>query len=413
MDAPSTGQQGTTTISKAAPPVTAMTPASSTSSTPTAEPLLSYRALLLQKTANRIPFTAEGLPTGFYRVDLLPTAPASSEEELQALQTAYIDLSFEYGYPTLPDGRPYWHKLDFEPGFAYGAFQIYLEQLDVGPRELTKLAENTELLVLASRMAGMEDGKLIAKDVLRRQVVEFSILYYWRSRSKAHDLYKDAAYRHVRLRRQMNVESSHYDMATALMKRLQDDVFTSKDFWENMSGKTAVDLLAKLVSIQRVSVGLPAAGPLSQKETPEDMTFEMIMRTIGQRSAQGNVYENNGNQQQGRGILEGVLQDKVSASNMQELIIRVSQSMHKTAVLPNPNGNGEARTFKGRNRTNEKIGSDELSIGLDMSGTPGANLDDNATIIDVNPEVVVEPAMTPPLAQDPVGAPRPEEGMKS
>lgn len=388
MDVPSTAQAQTQSQPQ-------------TQTQPQSQVPLSYRVQLLQKTANRVPFTAEGLPTGFYRTDLLPTKPSPSQEELQALEAAYTDLSFEHGYPTLPDGRPFWQKLDFEPGFAFGAFQIYLEQLDLGPRELTQLADNQELHALSSRMAGLEEGKLIPKEQLRRQIVEFSVLYYWRARSKAHDLYKEAAYRHLRLRRQMSMEDRHYTYATNLMEELKSKVLDTKDFWDNMSGKTAVDLLSKLVAIQRVSVGLPAAGPLSQKESPEDSTFEMIIRTLGQKAAAGAVYENQGGQQQGRGILQGVLEDPTAAKNLQEVIIRVSQSMHKQ--LPNPHGDGgSGRQFKGRGRTNENIGTDELSIGLDMTDAPGANLDNDATIIDV--EIIPDSPIIPesvPLTSTP------------
>lgn len=130
-------------------------------------PALSYRADLLRKIAARIPLTSEHLPIGFYRVDLLPLEkPISAEEEMQTVRLSYQDLSFEYGYPTLPDGRPYWHKLDFEPGFCYGAFQIFLEQISGGPRELSELAENAELLQLATQMKGENQDTLDRKSVV-------------------------------------------------------------------------------------------------------------------------------------------------------------------------------------------------------------------------------------------------------
>src|SRR3972149_2029577 len=86
--------------------------------------LLPYRVLLLQRAIPALPVTAEGLPIGFYRVDLLPEqSPGDAKEEAQALRNAYTDLNFDHGYPTLSDGRPFWYKLDYEPGFAFGAFQ--------------------------------------------------------------------------------------------------------------------------------------------------------------------------------------------------------------------------------------------------------------------------------------------------
>jgi hypothetical protein len=290
---------------------------------------------------------------------------------VQSLKTAYIDLSFEHGYPTLPDSRPYWHKLDFEPGFAFGAFQIYLELINAGPREISLMRENAELLQIVSQQKGRQS----TPEELGQIINEFSVLYYWRTRAKAHDLYKEASYRHLRLRRQMTVEEKHYETATALLKKLTEEVFTDKDFWEQMSGKTAVDLLSKLVAIQRVSVGLPAAGPLSQKETPESTTFEMIMRSLGQKTA-GQIYENGTNQAHSREVLDTVLKDKDTAAGLQELIIKVTRATHQQ--LPNPHEGQRARTFTGRNRPNApvtEIIQNEDITGYDISGAPGENLD--------------------------------------
>lgn len=349
-----------------------------------AMPPLSYRAQLVLKAGAHIPLTQEGLPTGYYRIDLLPQQqPIDPQEEAQAARNAYSDLSFEYGYPTLPDGRPFWYKLDFEPGFAFGAFQIYIEQIDGGPRELHKLCENLELRTLASKayctpqeLDEYED-KLIPKSKMHRMIYEFSILYFWRHRSRANDLYRDAAYRHTRLRRQSTLEEKHYSLADKFMKELQTKVLDTPEFWESMSAKTAVDLLGKLVAIGRISVGLPAAGPLSQKETPEDVTMEMILRTLGQKTSGGQTFEN-GSATGGRAILDSILQDKDAAHGMQELIVRVTR--HHQQALPNPHDGGGARTFKGRNRDMQIITADDLTGPLDVTDAPGTNLDEGAVL---------------------------------
>lgn len=357
-------------------------------------PTLNYRANLIQRANSQIPLTTEGLPVGLYRADLLPnTKPESPQEEIQAVRNSYVDLSYEHGYPTLPDGRPFWHKLDFEPGFAYGAFQIYLDSLDGGPRELHSLSKNLELRTLATKVycspqeieALPENDKLIPEAKLHKVIYEFSVLYCWRWRTKAHDLYKDAAYRHLRLRRQMTVEDRHFGVSERYLKELQEKVFDAPDFWNNMSAKTAVDLFAKLVAIQRISIGLPAAGPLSQKETPEDMTFEMIMRSMGSKQHQGNTYDQNGGGgQQGRKILEHILQDPNAAAGMQELIVRVTRSTQ--AALPNPEVSTQALAFKGRGRSNQIITEDDFTAGLDITGAPGENLDIDSIELEPIPE---------------------------
>jgi hypothetical protein len=386
-------------MDRVAQPSGGAVPPTTTTATATLVPeLLSYRAQLIQRAASQIPYTAEGLPVGYYRTDLLPTAPTNAQEEVQSLKNAYADLSFEHGYPTLFDSRPFWHKLDFEPGFAYGAFQIYLELINVGPREISSLSENAELLAIASQSHGLPQGELIPKAQLGRLINECSILYYWRSRAKAHDIYKEAANRHIRLRRQTSTEDNHFTIADNLLKKLMTEVLGGQSIWAEMSPKTAVDMLKALVLIQRVSVGLPASGPLSQKETPEDVTFEMIMRTLGQKMHQsGNVYENGGQAHGGGRLLDAVLKDPNTAASMQEVIIRVQKAHRDVQTLPNPYEGGQARRFTGRPKANGNgngngsgehgISADDI-VPFDLSGAPGENLDGSND----NPE--------PPARQD-------------
>lgn len=344
---------------------------------------LSYRAKLLQQVNPRIPLTGEGLPVGYYRADLLPREETDSGEEVQSLKNAYIDLSFDHGYPTLTDGRPFWAKLDFEPSFEYGAFQIFLdlEKTNDGPRELNELSEHEELLQLFQRVYPDRVTKANGSGPqvgLYQLVNEASVLYSWRPRAKAYDLYKEAAYRHTRLRRQMSAEDKHFKLAEKLLTQLEQK-FNEPDFWKGLQSKTAVDLLGKLVAIQRVSTGLPAQGPLPTKETSQDTTFEMILRTLGQKASQGSAgatYDQFGHVQQGREMLDRVLEDTDTAKTMQELIIRVTKATQESAY-DDPTAGVKGRVFKSRNRNQEVINDDDL-VPFDVNGAPGqnANLDD-------------------------------------
>jgi hypothetical protein len=338
-------------------------------------PVLSYRAQLIQRAQPRVPSTAEGLPVGFYRIDLLPLQQLPEKEEVQSLKNAYTDLSFEYGYPTLPDGRPFWHKLDFEPSFAFGSFQTYLEAIHEGPRELSKLSTDGELLRIMDQGQPLPQGSWTPKQ-LNAFLYETSILYFWRPRAKAYDVYKEAAYRHLRLKRQMSVEDEHFTMASSLLRELREKVFSQPKFFDNMKPQTAADLLSKLVGIQRVSVGLPAAGPLAQKERDEDTSFEMIVRSLAQKAA-GNVYENGVPGQpagETKGILSDVLKDPEASKNMQELIIRVTRTAQQR--LPNPHEQFQGRQFKSRQRAQELITRDDLAGPYDLTGAPGENTPD-------------------------------------
>lgn len=352
------------------------------SDVPTTAPQLSYRAAILKKVQPRIPQTAEGLPVGFYRVDLLPgQAPATSTEEIQALRNAYTDLSFEFGYPTQASGRPFWYKLDFEPGVAYAAFQIYLESIQTGPREISLVAANAELKRVLTSLSSPDAANTTENtaDVDILPILnEFSVLYTWRARSRAYDLYKEAAYRHLKLRRQASLEDDHYVMATNLLTQLKEKVLNQPKFFDDMHPKTAVDLLTKLVGIQRVSVGLPSNGPLAAKDAPEDVSFEMIMRTLGQKSgAAGNVFENGTGELAGKNVLTEVLKDRESANLMQEMVIRITKSAQKPGEEEQ---RLKGRQFIGRNRTEHKINNEDLEdiTPFDISDAPGVNLDSDS-----------------------------------
>lgn len=316
---------------------------------------LSSRALLLRKASQRTPTTAEDLPIGFYRVDLLPInqpdieeVPESAEstddtqegqgpdakqtraankqlEEVQALQAAYIELSYEHGYPTIPTGEPFWHKLDYEPGLAYSLFQTYLEQDIQGGRDLSALAEDEEFLKVFAASRGQAEA---TKSEALAELNEFFILYYWRPRAKAHDIYKEAAYRHMRMKRAMSAEDHHYTLAGKALEAVETYLL-SEDFGKGLTPRHALDALTKLVAIQRISAGLPAAGPLAAKDVPQSTQFEGILRQIGIQAAQ----------QQGEGlgpdsmhgksqVLDKIMRDPHTVKQMQELIIRVTTTSH-------------------------------------------------------------------------------------
>lgn len=362
------------------------------------EPKISYRASILRKAIPRIPQTAEGLPIGYYRVDLLPEEdPSDPNEEIQALRNAYADLSFEYGYPTLFNGRPFWYKLDFEPGFAHAAFQMYLESIQTGPRELTLIAQNPELRNVLSKVRAnsintpKEDGQksdqesdqggIQSVDEVLDLVNEFSVLYMWRFRARAHDLYKEAAYRHLKLRRQTTLEDEHYVLASNLLAKLKEKVLESADFFESMPPKVAVDMLIKLIGIQRVSTGLPASGPLPTKDAPEDMTFEMIMRSLGQKAAQSGTMFDGRTGEPTQNVLSEVLQDRATASMMQEVIIRVSKVRSEQNNSEDLRAKGHTFIGRGRGgRQEHSISNEDLNdiTPFDLSGAPGANLDEDS-----------------------------------
>ena len=237
------------------------------------------------------------------------------------LRHAYVELNFGHGYPAMPNGMPFWHKMDFEAGFAFAAFQMFLEMGDDGPRELFDLCQNLELL----QVAGQQIGRDITPMELGFRLQEYFILHYWYVRGRAFDLYKETALRHQRLRKQVKMEDKHYKIADSILQKLEM-YFQSDAFMREMSPKTAMDALAKLVAIQRISIGLPSGGPLPINQQADATSFEMIMRNVAQTqgagTSAGNGFGSGSNHT--KDMINQVLSDPSATQNLQEVIIKIS-----------------------------------------------------------------------------------------
>lgn len=249
-------------------------------------------------------------------------AELAQEAELaEQLRHAYVELGFDYGYPAMPGGMPFWHKLDFESGFAFAAFQMYLESGDEGPREIHALSNNIELLAVARQQSRPD----LTHVELNFMLQEYFVLHYWYSRAKSYDLYKETALRHQRLRKQVRTEDAHFSVAAKILEKLQG-YFDQPRFIDEMTPKTALDAFSKIVAIQRVSLGLPSTGPLAANQQPEATSFEMIMRNVAQKqgtaAALGNGFGSSTSHT--RDMIDQILTDPGAAASLQEVIIRIS-----------------------------------------------------------------------------------------
>jgi hypothetical protein len=185
------------------------------------------------------------------------------------------------------------------------------------------------------------------------------------------------------MRRQGRIEDEHFTLATTLLASLKEKVLDTPKFFEDMAPKTAVELLAKLIGIQRISVGLPAAGPLALKETQEEQTFEMLIRSMGRAAANaagggGNTFDQNGGLvNQGKEMVNKILGDPENAAMLQEVVIRVTSASRneKAKEGRDVTGGFQGRAFKSRGRTNEILSNEDLQP-YDVTGAPGAGEDD-------------------------------------
>jgi len=328
-----------------------------------AEAEIGYRAQLISMLNQKIPNTAEGLPVGFYRVDLLPQCTSGvgadgadraskalvnfdDDDTMDQIRNAFVELDYSLGYPTLNAGVPYWDKLSFEPGFAYGVFQTYLEMVNFGPRDITKLASNPELRALAGRVylsgegegrgrgEGEGEGEGFTSQQFLPIIYEYMQLYGWRPRAKAYDLYKEAAYKHLRMRRQVSVEDAQFLLSSSILEGIARKMGEAK-FLDSLSDTAIVALYDKVTKNQRVSVGLPAANPLPSKERDEDSesSFEMILRSMSlkanlETSNSGPGSMSNAFSHSTHKVLNNLLEDNVTTNQIQEMIVKVTKSVN-------------------------------------------------------------------------------------
>lgn len=287
------------------------------------------RSAVVRTLQRGLPFSQDGLPKGIYRADLIDPA-SNPQDDVYVLEdqnaAAFMELSYEEGFPALPDGRPFWFKMEFEPSDAFNAFQQYVDLGNHSPRSMTELLFNPEMISLANSRNQTEQE-------FQSQLLEWYHTYYWKLRTRAHDLYKEAAYRHIRVRRATNLEENHFQTAQRLYKKVMD-VFegegSAEKFWDALTPKEALDFFKTVVQLQRISVGLPAAGPSGQaasKEGDPITNFEMQFRQIAKRNTatDGAVIDVNGNLLTPLdGLMKDALDDPESSQLLQEIIIRQS-----------------------------------------------------------------------------------------
>ncbi len=247
----------------------------------------------LQKS---VPVNSYGLPTLFYRSDMLPY-PLSGLTADGAEQAA-VYLNYDEGYPTY-GGKIFWYQLPHEPLDYFLLFQRYLAQAEeIGIRQLQKLAMDNSMSFDRVQAAFYE--------------------YAWAPRARAYDLFNIAAERKRKEIRARKMEDDHYTKAGSLLDKLTPQ-FEEPDFFKNLTSKEAVEVLRLLINIQRVSSGLSQNGNAGKTDFNPDgaSSTSALMREITEKAGQ---------ETEGMGIdanMEALLRDPNFAFEAQRLVIRV------------------------------------------------------------------------------------------
>jgi len=172
-----------------------------------------------------------------------------------------------------------------------------------GTRNISTLASNL-----------FPDNQLL---LMTQKFQEYYHLYYWGMRAHAYDLYRIAQYRTQQELRAVETQDEHYVQTRRLRHRLMQYMNDEEDFWDMMTPKTGIDMFKTITSLERVSAGLPAGGPIAD-DTKRGQPFEVTMRTVAQtnRRVESNVISEEGE------VLDKALEDPNATEILQELIIK-------------------------------------------------------------------------------------------
>lgn len=316
-----------------------------------------------------IPLNEFNLPTGLYRIDLLPfhdyvqdhqdhrdhqhhqqqerglkdvatieTGPSEDRVagfRVQDLDIAYVPLHYDEGYPTTPDGMPFWDRLLYEPPEAYFMFELYL-QMGRGPSDSERNDEGLHDLedyktsatgfrsvsALAHSLRDQNPSTHQSLSIVIEQCHTYSCLYYWKYRSRAYDLFKLAHFQKQQELRAIETQDDHYIISRRLLGRLMKYFDNEEDFWDLLTPKVGIDMFKTLTQTQRISAGVPAGGPSNVANEQPTHSLEVIMRRIaigGQSELPSDDVVDT------QVLLDQALSDPELVKNFQEIVIKLSQ----------------------------------------------------------------------------------------
>lgn len=274
------------------------------------------RATAIAQISQNIPQNEYGLPIYFYRSDMLPHDLSSLTQD--DVDAAAVDLSYHEGYPTFGNGKIFWYQLPHEPMSEFFIFQKYLDQAEsIGLRQLQLLSMEQNI--------GMD------------RIFDLSREYYWHERARAYDIFQIAADRKRREIASRKVQTKHQDAAAQVLAQILRK-FEDPDYINSLSPENAINALALLSKMERVSVGLASNGNAGNQSidpsagaSGAQLLKELTKSLVGDGDGLG--VDNN---------LKALLQDPKFALNAQALVIQV-RSTHtgiETPVMKNVTTDG-------------------------------------------------------------------------
>lgn len=254
----------------------------------------------------------------------LATAPRSTAgfEYDRTLKIAYKELVYAEGWPTFNDGRPFWSRLEYEPTEAYEVFQIWLYRPteESTPRALHEL-----------------QNSLMAKgiDVDRELLQVWFTIHYWGARAKAYDLFAMAQSRKQMELRAIGVMDEHWMQSRRLMNKLSVYIEgeNSEEFWELLTPKNAIDLLKHLHQVQRLSAGLPANAPPTERAghpafgSQGGQSMESLLRSLAKGIGGEQTRDDS------EDFITRAMEDETTASLAQEFLLKLAEQQMQEGTL--------------------------------------------------------------------------------
>lgn len=249
-----------------------------------------------------LPLNEYNLPIYVYRPDLLDPKLLTQSDRSAAksmladmLTNSITYLSYDHGFPTIIEDRPFWGQMPWESRDAFAGF---LQYLDIpGARSLHKIPN-------------------ITPDLL----VEWFHQNCWSHRATAYDAFRVAHHARLREQRLMGVQDSQFRMTENLLakvnKALEDK--TDDDF-KLLEFDKLVNSFDKLAKAQREVVGMSSGGGIGKDGLPLGGTsVEVVMRKVADSRGQIKTINND------LVDMEALLADPAALESAQELIIKVN-----------------------------------------------------------------------------------------
>ncbi len=265
--------------------------------------MLKMQADVMRKVTLQLPLNAHGLPEGVYNPKaILDLGWSPEDEDAVPPQEAWIPLDYSEGYPTFGAAAiPFWERLEGESGKYHDFFKAYVGL--EGVRSTFSLSSFPNI----SSIGGNATLLASLKEV-----------YYWEYRAKAFDLYIHAARTRHRALAARNTEDGHLIFSRELVDQAKGLL---KERMGSISEQGLINLLKTGLQLERISVGLPAAGVSAQSASPTNITD---IKTIINHYAQEEVRSGEVTTDSGKKMLARALKDPKTAELMQRLALRVN-----------------------------------------------------------------------------------------